>query len=95
MQSEDKVHSAIPHPLPVLQVLVVKEVQCYQMQAEADESKCQTCTRQETDTAEEQPDIQLNGQSLEVMEGISYFDETIGARGGPMDPMNKVFEIIQ
>ena len=25
------------------------------------------------------------------MEGISYFDETIGARGGPMDPMNKSF----
>ena len=38
-----------------------------------------------TDIAEDCPDIELNGQSDEIVEKVYYLGDTIGARAGTFD----------
>ena len=47
-----------------------------------EDSKCQTCANQQTDKAEDCPGIELNDQSLEILEKFCYLGETISVREG-------------
>ena len=44
--------------------------------------KCQACVKQQANIVKVYPGIELNGQSLEIVEKFCYLDGTIGARGG-------------
>ena len=39
--------------------------------------KCQACANQQTDIAGDFPGIELNGQSLEIVEKFCHLDDTI------------------
>ena len=43
------------------------------------------CLSQETDTAEGFPRIELNGQSLDVVEKCGFLGDTVGASGGAVE----------
>lgn len=47
--------------------------------------KCRTYVNHQTNKAENCPGIDLNDQSLEIMEKLCYFDNTIGAGGCEFD----------